>query len=92
MTQLALFDLARGIPSWPEAKCGNCVHRNAGRHDPLGYCTPVGMRHQNEAPCDYWFGYEMLEEAIAERRPKKMAPGVGLEPTTSPSKAGRSTS
>ena len=53
MSQLDLF--GDDAPTWPAARCGNCVHRNA-RHDaPLGSCVWVGRRGAQEAPCSQWF-------------------------------------
>lgn len=67
MSQLSLF-ASDEIPSWPAARCGNCVHRNARPDAPSGACSPVGRRGSQEAPCDYWFGLEQLIQATQPRK------------------------
>lgn len=68
MSQPDLF--AGETPTWPAARCGNCVHRNAKIDKPTGYCLPVGRRAAMEAPCSQWFGYDQLILSLA-KRPKK---------------------
>jgi hypothetical protein len=58
-----LFGAARdAIPPWPEARCGNCVSRNAHIDKPMGDCPFLGPRHTNEAACANWFSTRLVNE------------------------------
>lgn len=66
--QPSLFN-SDGVPPWPEATCGKCVHRNArSRLQPLGFCVFLGQRHTDEAPCSQWFGLGQLIEATGRQK------------------------
>ena len=68
MTQLDLFG---ELPFPVEARsCGNCVHLNADKLDPLviGSCTPKGWRGPLDKPCDQWFALDQLIAACAPKR------------------------
>lgn len=58
-------DLFAPLP--PEPSCGACVHRNGGAADLIAYCSPMGMRKADDAPCDSYFDKTQLRLATARR-------------------------
>lgn len=49
--------------------CGDCVHRNAGRRDTWGFCSPKGWRAWHYEPCE--MGFPLDQMAIdAKGRPR----------------------